>query len=467
VAVGDLPPAEATLIVRRLADRVAVRLSDEIEARRLGDDSDSGLAGVPLERDPIEQELLVGEWLSLELAELSQERMRTGLRPLTGPTEGDLRRRVLAELFAFGPLQPWMAHPDVEQVDVNSHQHTWVTFTDGRQVDVGQLWSSPAELTAYQKRLALRMGTGEGRLDTSNPHLTVQASDGSRVVLVLGGPTEHGVSTQPRLAIRRFVLPRRGLDALAQRGMFPSELIPFLEAIVRTGFTTLISGGPGAGKTTFLVELCGLIPPAERLITAEKGLLELRLEDHPERHPNVVALHTRQKNSEGVGEVTVRELVELTRRLNPDRVIVGELIDDEAPDMLDAASMCKRGSMATIHAHRPEITLTRLAYYMSKAKTTLPEFAIWAQIAGTVDFVIHIDLVRNTDERQPPTRRITQIREVAGLGERGGVASSELWGLDDTGRLVQRCAIEPGHAHRLLQAGYDPARFTPLEARWS
>ena len=184
------------------------------------------------------------------------------------------------------------------------------------------------------------------------------------------------------------------------------------------------------------------------------------MEDYPERHPNVVALHTRQANTEGVGDVSVRQIVELTRRLNPDRVIVGELVEDEALDMLDAASMCKRGSMATIHAHRPEIALTRLAYYVAKSNTKLPEYAVWNQIAGTIDFVVHIDLVRNQGDG-PPVRRVTSIREVAGLGERGGVASTELFGVNDQGVLVQRCALEAGHASRMRLAGFDPARFVP------
>ena len=106
--------------------------------------------------------------------------------------------------------------------------------------------------------------------------------------------------------------------------------------------TILISGGPGAGKTTLLKELLGAVSPLERIVTVEKGLLELRLEDDP-RHPDAPALYTRQANTEGRGAVSARELVELTRRLNPDRVIVGELVEDEALEMLDVASMCKRG----------------------------------------------------------------------------------------------------------------------------
>ena len=215
----------------------------------------------------------------------------------------------------------------------------------------GRCWASAAELTAFQKRMALRMtGTGEGRLDTSSPMLTLQSRDGARIVMVLGGAEEHGVSTHPRLSIRRFVVRQAGLAGLADLGMFPHGMVEQLRALVRTGFTILVSGPPGAGKTTLLTELLGEVSPLERIITVEKNLLELRLEDDP-RHPDAPALFTRHANSEGEGEITTRQLVELTRRLNPDRVVVGELVEDEALDMLDVASMCKRGSLATIHAH--------------------------------------------------------------------------------------------------------------------
>jgi hypothetical protein len=130
---------------------------------------------------------------------------------------------------------------------------------------------------------------------------------------------------------------------------------------------------------------------------------------------------------------------------------------DEALDALDAASMW-RGSMATIR--RPEIALTRLAYYVAKSNTKLPEYAVWNQIAGTIDFIVHIDLVRNQGTGRP-TSRITSIREIAGLGEAGGVASTELFGLDDSGQLVERCAMEPGHARQMMLAGFDPTQFVP------
>jgi len=236
--------------------------------------------------------------------------------------------------------------------------------------------------------------------------------------------------------------------------------VPRLRAIVQCGFTVLVSGPPGAGKTTLLTELLGEVAPRERIITVERSLLELRLEDDP-RHPDAPALFTRQANAEGQGEITTRQLVELTRRLNPDRVVVGELVEDEALDMLDVASMCKRGSLATIHAHTADVVLQRLAYYVSKSNTNLPEFAVWSLIAQTVDFVIHIDLVRNQSEDAAPTRRVTSIIEVGGLGEHGGLATTEVWSIGRDGRLGQSAPLSVRHLQRLRVAGLDPQLFSP------
>lgn len=456
---ADVVQADRSLLVRSITDRVAARLVEAIDLDELDgqDRTDPGLP--PLVSDLRRQQLLVGVWLGEEIAVVNQWRLQRGAPPLPGPVEREVRASVVAELTGSGPLDPYMSDPGVEEIDVNSHESTWVTYADGRKVDVGRLWESSADLTAYQKRLARRMtGTGEGRLDTQSPMLTFQADDGSRVVMVLGGRSEHGISTHPRIAIRRFVLRHEGLDGLSRRGLFPAELVPRLQALVRTGFTILVSGPPGAGKTTLLTELLGEVPPRERIVTVEKNLLELRLEDDP-RHPDAPALFTRHANAEGQGAITTRQLVELTRRLNPDRVVVGELVEDEALDMLDVASMCKRGSLATIHAHTSDVVIDRLAYYVSKSDTSLPEFAVWSLIAQTVDFVIHIDLVRNVTDDGAPVRRVTSVIEIGGLGERGGLASTELWGIGPSGRLEQRAPLSERHLRRLRIAGYDEHLF--------
>ncbi len=440
--------------VQAVTARVADRLIEAIEL-----DAQTPSA-TPLATNERHQQLLVGAWINDEINVVNEDRLRAGLRPLDLDDEHSLRGRVVADLTGAGPLEPYLNDTSVEEIDVNSATSTWVTYADGRKVDVGALWDSTAELIAFQKRLALRMrGTGEGRLDTSSPMLTMQSNEGSRIVMVLGGGAEHGISTHPRLAIRRFVVRQVGLDGLAALGLFPTELTAQLRALVRCGFTMLISGPPGAGKTTLLTELLGEVSPLERIITVEKNLLELRLEDDP-RHPDAPALFTRHANAEGEGEITTRQLVELTLRLNPDRVVVGELVEDEALDMLDVASMCKRGSLATIHAHTSDIVLQRLAYYVSKSNTNLPEFAVWSLIAQTVDFVVHIDLVRNASNEHTSTdRRITSIVEVGGLGEQGGVSATEVWALNESNELVQVAGLSPRHLNRLRVSGYSPDQF--------
>ncbi len=441
-------------VIEAITDRVAVRLIDAIEAA-----GDTGAGTSRLVRHERRQQLMIGAWIGDEIAAVNEDRLRAGLGPLDVVSDEEIRSRVVAELTGAGPLEPFITDTDVEEIDVNSAASTWITYADGRKVDVGALWSSDTDLTAFQKRLALRMrGTGEGRLDTSSPMLTMQSNDGSRIVMVLGGSSEHGVSTHPRIAIRRFVLRHATLDGLADRGLFPHALAAQLRALVRCGFTMLVSGPPGAGKTTLLTELLGEVSPLERIITVEKSLLELRLEDDP-RHPDAPALFTRHANAEGEGEITTRELVELTRRLNPDRVVVGELVEDEALDMLDVASMCKRGSLATIHAHTADIVLDRLAYYVSKSNTSLPEFAVWSLIAQTIDFVVHIDLVRNADADRAPVRRVTSVIEVGGLGEAGGVSSTEIWGIDHHGEMVQMAPLSQRHLRRLRIAGASIEEF--------
>ncbi|HWM21805.1 MAG TPA: hypothetical protein VNO51_19085, partial [Ilumatobacteraceae bacterium] len=171
--------ADTDDLVAPLIERVASRLVEAIEldesARSDGADRPdrAGRAASSLAADPRRQQLLVGAWLSEELATINQVRLAGGERPLDPTSDRAVRARVVAELTGAGPLEPYINDVSVEEIDVNSHESTWITFVDGRKLDVGALWSSAAELTAYQKRLARRMTrTGEGRLDTSSPMST-------------------------------------------------------------------------------------------------------------------------------------------------------------------------------------------------------------------------------------------------------------------------------------------------------
>ena len=455
------------VLVRELTTRLSGRLVDAIETDTAssnvpGFGAGDGQRRIGVREDRARLELLMGRWMTEEIARLNQTRLQGGDGLLDEHTERELRAAAYAETVGAGPLEPYMHDPEVEEIDVNSHRVTWVSYADGRKESLGQLWDSADDLYAFQRRLTLSMGVAESRLDEQSPMVTLQAADGSRIVMVLGGPGRSGVSSQPRIAIRRFTVNRVGLDGLADRGLFPRWVVPQLEALVQAGMTILISGGPGAGKTTLLKELLGAVSPLERIVTVEKGLLELRLEDDP-RHPDAPALYTRQANTEGRGAVSARELVELTRRLNPDRVIVGELVEDEALEMLDVASMCKRGSMATIHANTVEAVLSRLAFYVAKSNTKLPEYAVWSLIAETIDFVIHIDLVRHANGASPQ-RCVTSIVEYGGRGETGGVRSTETWGMNELNQFVQRNPLSEHHVRRLRLAGVSDGLFVPNDA---
>ncbi|HZX55825.1 MAG TPA: ATPase, T2SS/T4P/T4SS family, partial [Ilumatobacteraceae bacterium] len=281
------------VIVRELTARLSSRLVEAIEADTTSSSSSAfastgGQRRVGLREDRPRLELLMGRWMAEEIARLNQARLQRGETLLDDETERVVRASAYAETVGAGPLEPYMNDPDVEEIDVNSHRVTWVSYSDGRKEALGQLWDSADDLYAFQRRLTLSMGVAESRLDEQSPMVTLQAPDGSRVVMVLGGPGRSGVSSQPRIAIRRFTVNRVGLDGLADRGLFPAWLVPQLAALVQAGMTILISGGPGAGKTTLLKELLGAVSPLERIVTVEKGLLELRLEDDP-RHPDAPA----------------------------------------------------------------------------------------------------------------------------------------------------------------------------------
>ncbi|MEI2704477.1 MAG: hypothetical protein V9E89_04260 [Ilumatobacteraceae bacterium] len=218
--------------VRRLTERLASRLVDTLQ------DASGGQLGArhaALRSDRGRLELLMGRWMAEEITAINQDRLARGLSPLDDDADRRLRAAAYAETLGAGPLEPFMRDPAVEEIDVNSAASTFVSYSDGRKIAVGRLWASDDDLAAYQNRLTLSMGVSEARLDEQSPMVTLQAPDGSRVVMVLGGQTRAGVSTHPRIAIRRFTVHQIGLDGLAARGMFPTWLVPQLDALSASG----------------------------------------------------------------------------------------------------------------------------------------------------------------------------------------------------------------------------------------
>jgi Flp pilus assembly CpaF family ATPase len=434
-----------SLELTQLVNVVSRRLPDEVDAlvrngHRL-DTSDERVLAVRLAAD--------------EVPTLDAVRLRKGLPRFTAEEIDVMTEALLARLFGLAGLQVYVDDPAVESIDANGHDNVFVTYADGRCENVPPVAGSEVEFIDVIKAAARRLGLGERRWDTTEPVLFLQLPDGSRLTAVLGGATERGMAPVPIVSIRRHRYSDLELSDLVGFNAISEHGADFLRAAVLARRTILVSGGTNTGKTTLLRALCHEIPMFERLVTVERDLLELGLHLSP-RHPNTVPLHSRQSNVEGEGEVTVAQLVQATLRLNPSRVIVGEVLGDEVVPMLNAMSQGNDGSMCTIHADSSEMTFSRLATYAVQSKERLPAEATSQLVAGAVHFVVFLSGERYAD--RPMRRFVSSIREVTGLTDTGRVASSEVFGIDDSGRLAPAAGISPTNQRLLQRFGYDPAR---------
>src|SRR5919199_1152369 len=225
------------------------------------------------------------------------------------------------------------------------------------------------------------------------------------------------VCRRPSVSIRRARLGKVFLSDLIGNGTILPELGSMLSAAVTARKNIMIAGSTNAGKTTLLRALANEIPAHERLVTVERAL-ELGLDQFPELHPNVVAFEERLPNSEGLGAISMAELVRRSLRMNPSRVIVGEVLGDEIVTMLNAMTQGNDGSLSTIHANSSAEVFNRIATYALQAQERLPVEATHMLIAGAINFVIFIER-RNDYQRGGRLRRfISSVREVTGCDER-------------------------------------------------
>src|SRR4030095_7378298 len=232
-----------------------------------------------------------------------------------------------------------------------------------------------------------------------SPYVDARLPDGSRVNAVIPPISLVG----PVLTIRKFSRNPITVEQLVQFGSVTPEALQFMKACVESRLNLVISGGTGSGKTTLLNVLSGFIPSDERILTIENAA-ELQL-----RQEHVVTLESRPANIEGRGEITIRQLVVNALRMRPDRIVVGEIRDEAALDMLQAMNTGHDGSMTTAHSNSPRDTLSRLETMTLMAGMDLPIRAIREQITSAVDLVCHQERMRDG------TRKITNITEVSGM----------------------------------------------------
>ena len=228
-------------------------------------------------------------------------------------------------------------------------------------------------------------------------------------------------------------------------------LATFLRAAVRARKNLMIAGATNSGKTTLLRALANEIPPVERLITVERSM-ELGLEAFEDLHPNVVAFEERLANSEGLGGVGMAELVRRSLRMNPSRVIVGEVLGDEIVTMLNAMSQGNDGSLSTIHANSSIEVFNRISTYALQAEENLPVEASQMLIAGSINFVVFMRKRNTYDSGGGLQRTIESVREVTGVD--GRVLSSEVFAAGDDG--LARAHAQITCIEELAHYGYDP-----------
>jgi len=331
---------------------------------------------------------------------------------LSRPERARLFEQISAEILGLGPLQPLLEDESVTEIMVNGAKNIYVE-RKGKIHRVPVTFESNDHVMRIIDRIVAPLGR---RIDESSPYVDARLADGSRVNAVIPPISLVG----PTLTIRKFAKIPITLEQLVQFGTITPEALQFLKACVEARLNVVISGGTGSGKTTLLNILSTFIPSDERILTIENAA-ELQL-----RQEHVVTLESRPPNIEGRGEITIRMLVVNALRMRPDRIIVGEIRDDAALDMLQAMNTGHDGSMTTLHSNSPRDTLSRLETMTLMAGMELPVRAIREQVSSAINLVVHQERMRDG------SRRVTNITEVAGM-EGDVITTMDIFVFEQTG----------------------------------
>lgn len=331
---------------------------------------------------------------------------------LSRPERARLYEQIAAEILGFGPLQTLLEDDTITEIMVNGAKSIYIERA-GKLLRVPITFESDDHVMRIIDRIVAPMGR---RIDESSPYVDARLPDGSRVNAVIPPISLTG----PVLTIRKFFRNPITVDQLIQFGTITPEALQFLKACVESRLNIIISGGTGSGKTTLLNVLSTFIPNDERIVTIENAA-ELQM-----RQDHVITLESRPQNIEGKGEVTIRQLVINALRMRPDRIIVGEVRDDAALDMLQAMNTGHDGSMTTAHSNSPRDSLARVETMTMMAGMELPVRAIREQIASAIDLVVHQERMKDG------TRKITNITEVSGM-EGDVITMTDIFVFDQSG----------------------------------
>ena len=310
---------------------------------------------------------------------------------LPAPERRQVVERVAARVHGLGALEALLADPTVTEVLVNAGREVWVERA-GR-LERAPVELAPGEAEQLVERVLAPLGV---RADRLSPVADARLPDGSRVHVVLPPVAADGAS----VAIRRFAPALIALEAFG-----PHDVVTLLAGIVADRRNIVVSGATSSGKTTLLNGLASCIDAHQRVVTIEDAC-ELRL---PGEH--VVRLEARRPSTDGLGEVTIRELVRAALRMRPDRIVIGEVRGGEAFDMIQALNTGHDGSLATCHANGPLDALRRLETMVLLGAPTLPLAAAREQVHASIDVIVHV--ARGTDG----ARRVAAVAEVSDVDD--------------------------------------------------
>jgi pilus assembly protein CpaF len=348
---------------------------------------------------------------------------------------------VFHELFGLGPLEMLLADGSISDILVNRADQIFVE-REGKIEATDLVFKDDQHLLRIIERIVSSVGR---RIDESSPMVDARLADGSRVNAVIPPLALDG----PCLSIRRFRTDKLGANDLVGRKSLTQPMLEFMKAAVGSRLNILVSGGTGAGKTTFLNVLSSFISDRERIVTIEDAA-ELVL-----RQRHVVRLETRPANIEGKGAVKQRQLVINSLRMRPDRIVVGEVRGEEALDMLQAMNTGHDGSLTTIHANSPRDALYRLDTMVAMADLNIPDRAVRQQVASAINLVVQ--LTRLSDGQ----RRITAVSEITGM-EQDVITMQDIYLFERTGvkpdgrvsGVFRATGIRPKCAQQLASAGF-------------
>ncbi|MDQ5910178.1 MAG: pilus assembly protein CpaF [Pseudomonadota bacterium] len=386
------------------------------------------------------------------ISEVAAHLLREEAAPLNEVAQRRVVKMIEDEILGLGPLEPLIAEPSVSDILVNGYHTVYVER-------FGKLELTPIRFhdDDHLLRIIDRIVSSVGRrIDESSPMVDARLKDGSRVNAIIPPLALDG----PVLSIRRFALDLLKVEDLIRLQALTPAIAEVLQGIVKARLNILISGGTGAGKTTLLNVMSSFIPAHERILTIEDSA-ELQLQQ-----PHVVRLETRPPNIEGKGQITQRDLVRNSLRMRPDRIILGEVRQEEAFDMLQAMNTGHDGSLTTVHANSARDALTRIENMVAMGGLDLAPRTVRAQIASAINVVLQLERMEGG------RRKLVSVQEISGM-EGEIITMTEVFkfhrqGLDEHGNVVgvfKATGMVPRFHERLQQRGinldrevFDPNR---------